>query len=204
MRRFLVLILAASALAALAVPALAARGGNPANDPRLINRPIEPSTYDYGKRCLNRTQPGTRALEGWLERNWRGVSWGTLRCEKLSRTTWSIHSEGRALDWALDAGVRAQRRAAGNLIQLLLSRDRRANTTALARRMGVQGLIYNCKSWWAGSTGLSPYDYCYRRDGKLKRNLNRTAAHRDHIHIELTWAGAKRRTSFWRSALASQ
>ena len=68
--------------------------------------------------------------------------------------------------------------------------------------MGVQGLIFNCRSWWAGSPRLGTYDYCYRRDGRLRRHLDRTAAHRDHLHIELDWAGARMRTSFWRSPLA--
>ncbi len=202
MRFRLTMTTALLALALAAAAAGAALNGNPANDPRLLRKPIEPSRYDDARRCLPRPQPGTLALERWLGRHFRGVSWGIMRCEKLGPGNFSLHAEGRALDWNLDAGVPRQRRAAANLIGLLLARDRRGNTTALARRMGVQGLIFNCRSWWAGSSRLEAYDYCYRRDGRLRRHLNRTAAHRDHLHIELDWAGARKRTSFWRSPLA--
>ena len=198
-------LLLAVLAAAFAVPgAVAARPlhGNPANDPRLLNRPIEQPRYDYGKRCLRRPQAGTVGLERWLERHWRGVSWGIMRCEKLSPGNFSLHSEGRALDWHLDAGVRSQRRAAENLIRLLLARDREGNPTALARRMGVQGLIFNCRSWWAGATSMGRYDYCFTGSGRRKRHLDRTAAHMDHVHIELNWPGARRRTSFWHTPLA--
>jgi hypothetical protein len=126
----------------LILPAAVSAGslrGNPANDPRLLHRPIEQPRYDHAKRCLRREQRGTRALERWLERHWRGDSWGIMRCEKLSPGSFSLHAEGRAVDWHLDAGVRGQKRAAERLIRLLLARDREGNTTALARRMGVQG-----------------------------------------------------------------
>jgi hypothetical protein len=178
--------------------------GNPANSPSLIGRPIEAPRYDDGRRCLRRPQPGTLALERWLARHFRGVSWGIMRCERLDRDSFSLHSEGRALDWRLDAAVPVQRRAARNLIAMLLASDRHGNRTALARRMGVQGLIFDCRSWWAGMAGVGRYDYCFGRDGRRKRHLNRTQAHRDHVHIELNWAGARMRTSFWRSPLANR
>jgi hypothetical protein len=125
-----------------------------------------------------------------------------MRCEKLSPGNFSIHAEGRALDWHLDAGVRREKRAAERLIDMLLARDREGNPTALARRMGVQGLIFNCRSWWAGMPKMTRYDYCFTRSGRRKASLNRTAAHMDHLHIELNWRGAHRRTSFWRSPLS--
>jgi hypothetical protein len=191
-------------LAAASVAGAMPLRGNPANSPGLIGRQIEGPRYDHGRRCLGRPQPGTLALERWLARHFPGVSWGIMRCERLGPGNFSLHSEGRALDWHLDAGVPRQRRAADNLIELLLATDRRGNRTALARRMGVQGLIFDCRSWWAGMDGLGRYDYCYRRDGRRKRRLNQTLAHRDHLHIELNWAGARLRTSFWRSQLANR
>ena len=33
--------------------------------------------------------------------------------------------------------------------------------------------------------------------GKLKRKVNTTVAHRDHVHIGMTRRGAAARTSFW-------
>jgi hypothetical protein len=87
---------------------------------------------------------------------------------------------------------------------MLLARDREGEPTALARRMGVQGLIFNCRNWWAGSESMDRYDYCFTPAGKRRRHLDPTQAHRNHIHIELNWAGAKRRTSFWRSPLSTR
>jgi hypothetical protein len=175
---------------------------NPADRPTLLSEPIEDLQYDYGKHCLRNPQRGTVALQSWLQRHWRGVSWGIMRCEKLSPHNFSLHSEGRAIDWHLDAGVPAQRHAALRLIDMLLATDSDGNEEALARRMGVQGIIFNCHAWFGYGDRLGPYSYCYRRDGKVRKHLDRTAAHRDHVHIELNWAGALKRTSFWRSPLA--
>ena len=41
----------------------------------------------------------------------RGESWGIMRCEKLCRGNYSLHAEGRAIDWHLDARNAADRRA---------------------------------------------------------------------------------------------
>jgi hypothetical protein len=175
---------------------------NPANRPVLLTEPLEDLHYDDAERCLANPQRGTLALQSWLQRHWRGVSWGIMRCEKLSPHHYSLHSEGRAIDWHLDAGVPGQRHAAQRLIEMLLALDSAGNEAALARRMGVQGLIFNCRQWFGYGDDLGPYSYCYRRDGKRRKHLNRTLAHRDHVHIELNWAGAHKRTSFWRSPLA--
>jgi hypothetical protein len=37
----------------------------------------------------------------------------------------------------------------------------------------------------------------YKRNGKKHKHFDRTSAHQDHIHIGMTKAGAKGRTSFW-------
>jgi hypothetical protein len=108
----------------------------------------------------------------------------------------SLHSEGRAIDWHLDARVAADRLAARNLIRLLLAPDRTGQPFALARRMGVQGIIWNCHAWWGGDQ-LVPYSVCYDRHGKRRRKIDRTQGHMDHVHIELNRAGARARTSFW-------
>jgi hypothetical protein len=169
---------------------------NPAD--KLASLPIEDYHYDQAKRCRKRPMPGMLALERWLEKNWRGVSWGIMRCEKLGRGNYSLHAEGRALDWHLDVHNGSDRRAARRLILTLLATDKAGNTHALARRMGVQEIIWNCRSWWSGSERMEHYSYCYNRRGKLKKHLDETQAHRNHVHIGLNRAGARKRTSFWR------
>lgn len=187
----------ASAIAAGFPSSFAPVPGNPAD--RLLAQPIEDYRYDHANRCTRHPRRGTLALERWLAAHSRGHSWGIMRCEKLSRRNYSLHSEGRALDWHLDARNAADRRAGRRLIRLLLAPDRYGNPHALARRMGVQEVIWDCRAWWSGAAEPGRYSVCYSRRGKPRRRVDATAAHRDHIHIGLNRMGAARLTSFWRS-----
>ena len=58
---------------------------------------------------------------------------------------------------------------------------------------------------------MEPYSLCFDRKGKKRKKVNVTLAHRDHVHIGLSRAGARKRTSFWtaralacRSAMADE
>ena len=184
--RFAIMPVIAVCIALVAVPALAASLG-----------PIDDYAYDHARKCVKKPAKGALALQDWLTRNSRGSSWGIMRCERLSGRNFSLHAEGRAIDWHLDARVPAERRAADRLIKRLLATDAEGNAHALARRMGVQEIIWNCKSWWSGSDGLGPYSVCVDRKGKKRKKVNVTLAHRDHVHIGLSRAGARKRTSFW-------
>src|SRR4051794_15656208 len=188
MRRLLTCALLGCLLGAVAPAAAALRPypGNPAE--RLSRVAPDPERYDEARRCLKSPQRGTVALEHWLSAHWRGSSWGIMRCERLTSKTFSLHSEGRALDWHLDAAVPADRRAAERLIAMLLAPARRGTPHALARRMGVQELIFNCRYWGTWSDAMGPYSLCRRK------GVSRTAAHKDHIHIGLNWLGARKQT----------
>ena len=203
MRRILSLVRACLALAvaslALAATPAAAVQANPADSPELLGTPIEDLQYDFAHRCRPRSTPGIRLLESWVGRHYPGTSWGVYRCERLDKHSRSLHSEGRALDWHLDARRKSQRRAADDLVDLLLAPDADGNGHALARRMGVQELIFNCRAWFGGDGGMEPYSVCQGGG-----HVDPTTAHRDHVHIGLNLAGAKARTSFWRSSLASR
>lgn len=163
----------------------------------MLNKPIDEVQYDRATHCAKGPTRGILALQGWLQSNARGVSWGIMRCEKWGKNSASLHAEGRALDWHLDAGIPSQRAAAERLIKMLLATDKRGNTTALARRMGVQEIIFNCESWWSGSKGMGPYSQCYDDKGKNLKRVNYTQAHKDHIHFGLNWRGARKKTTFW-------
>ncbi len=170
---------------------------NPAE--RLIDHPIEDSVYDPATRCTRRKQPGMVALQRWLEANVRGVSWGTYRCEKWGKRQASLHSEGRAIDRHLDARNAAARRAAERLAGTLLAPDSLGDPQALARRMGVEEMIFDCGYWGAGMTQFEQYDPCYKH-GKRRKRVDPTVGHINHLHIGLTKAAAARRTSFWSAA----
>ena len=191
----LVVTAAVAALAGTAVATFHPVPGNPAD--RLTRLPLDEEVYDHASRCRRSPMSGTRALESWLGSHAGGQSWGINRCERLSGDNYSLHAEGRALDWRLDAGNRAERKEADRVIALLLAPDRMGNERALARRMGIQEIIWNCRAWFAGSDRFRPYSVCYDEDGERKRNVNRTLAHRDHIHIGLSRRGARMLTSFW-------
>jgi hypothetical protein len=189
------LLLSVLILLALPSTALGARA-NPADE--LVDIPIEASVYDPATHCSSKPRPGVVALQGWLEDNVRGVFWGSYRCEKWGRHEASLHAENRAIDWHLDASDAADREAADELITLLLATDSAGNEQALARRMGVEELIWDCEYWAAGMPELQAYRPCYGKRGKPRRRVDTTVAHRDHVHIGMTRAGAKARTSFWR------
>ena len=202
--------LAAAVIALLAAPAMAfgwgnvfpAVAGNPAN--QLTKLPIDPYRYDRATHCNKLPRKGTVAFQRWLGRHAGGESWGILRCEMWGKNSASLHAEGRALDWRLNARNRRERREAERVINLLLAPDRAGNAHALARRMGIQEVIFNCKSWYSGASSMRPYSACYDRKGRRKRGVSDTIAHRDHIHFGLNKPGARMKTTFWRSPLAGR
>jgi hypothetical protein len=189
------LLLSVLILLALPSAALAARA-NPADE--LVDIPIEASVYDPATHCSSKTRPGVVELQRWLEDNVRGVFWGSYRCEKWGKHEASLHAENRAIDWHLDAAVPADRKAAEGLVGLLLAVDSAGNEQALARRMGVEELIWDCEYWAAGMPEFQPYRPCYGKRAKPRKHVDTTVAHRDHVHIGMTRAGAKGQTSFWR------
>ncbi|HEU4657579.1 MAG TPA: hypothetical protein VFR97_08645 [Capillimicrobium sp.] len=197
-----ILTCTAAALLAATAPAEAFRlgaplepiRGNPAN--RLAKLPIDPVRYDHATHCQRANRPGMVAFAQWLDTHAAGVSWGTYRCERWGKHSASLHAESRALDWHLDAHRAADRAEARRLIELLLAPDRAGNTTALARRMGIQEIIWACSYWGAGMGDFRPYSVC---EGKRGKTVDDTTAHRDHIHFGMTKPGAKGRTSFWAS-----
>jgi hypothetical protein len=188
------LVLACPAIASQAFPAVR---GNPAD--RLTRVPVDDFRYDFARHCTRGPRAGTLALQHWLERHFRGIPWGIMRCEKLGHGDYSLHAEGRALDWHLDVHRAGDRAEAKRLIGLLLAPDRLGNPAALARRIGVQEIIWDCRTWWAGAEELGPYSACYGRHGKRRRHVDDTTAHRNHVHIGLNRRGAARLTSFWKA-----
>jgi len=88
--------------------------------------------------------------------------------------------------------------AASRTFGLLLATDKRGNEHAPARRMGVQEVIWDCRIWWPGLEGMTRYSACYTSKGKLRRNVDPSTAHRNHVHVGLNHDGSAMRTSFWR------
>lgn len=183
----LVLTLAPSAGAAYP-RSFAAVAHNPAD--ALLGLPIERFAYDPATHCVKRASAGALSLQAWLGRHVRGVSWGIMRCERWGKGSASLHAEGRAIDWHLDVHRPADARAARQLISELLAPDAAGRPAALARRMGVQELIFDCRSWFGGAPAMTHYSAC-------RGKTDDTTAHRNHVHLGLSRAGARKATSFW-------
>lgn len=163
----------------------------------LVALPLDDLTYDSATHCVKNPTKGAAALVRYLPKlSPRGVNWGINRCEKWGKNSASVHAEGRAIDWHLDVKNPADRADAEQLIRTLLAPDSTGQPFALARRLGVQGIIWDCRSWFGGGT-LRRYSACLTKGGKWNTKVDPTTAHRDHVHIELSKAGAKLQTSWW-------
>ncbi|MBO9534358.1 MAG: hypothetical protein J7513_15405 [Solirubrobacteraceae bacterium] len=168
---------------------------NPAD--ALDDTIIDDQFYDRATHCVKQPTKGALALVKWLPTiSPRGINWGINRCEMWGKKSASLHAEGRAIDWHLDVHNSADKAEAERVIRVLLAPDANGNPHALARRLGVQGLIWNCQAWWGGQS-LVRYSVCNGKNGRLNAKVDDTTAHRNHIHLELNKAGAKLQTSWW-------
>jgi len=150
----------------------------------------DPFAYDDAGRwigpegCSGGFTKGAHALSRWLKNHYRFTrSIGGYACRPNTADTsqMSLHGEGRALDWMVNASDAAQRRAVNRF-----TRKVSAENFRLGRAMGIQELIFNRRIWTAS------------RHAEGWRAYTGPNAHTDHIHIGLNRAGASRRTSFWR------
>jgi hypothetical protein len=144
----------------------------------------EPGVMSFRSFVLNR-YPFTRSL---------GIS---RACHIGGR---SEHKEGRAWDWGVRASVPREKAAAEALIDFLHATDRYGNRHALARRFGVMYLIWNRRIWgtWGGWS-----TYCVQRKGVCRADDGSARhPHTDHVHFSFSWAGARRKTTFWHKDLS--
>lgn len=133
-----------------------------------------------GRGCRGSSTKGAKALRAWL----REESGATIRrtaqmyrCAKRPARgkRRDLHSEGRAVDVvpSSEAGALA-------LVAQLLAED-----YTLARRMGVQEIIYDGRIWSAS------------KPTRQMRRYRGGSPHRKSVHIGLNKRGASMRTSFW-------
>ena len=152
--------------------------------PRVDNRSI---TYNSARSCTGSEQPGARELgnfirstfESLIDLNVDGRGIQIYNCRNVSgSSTRSLHSEGRAIDvfiptasgWTADNGK-------GDIIANWLIDN--------SEELGVQQLIWD-KTIWRPSQGSASHR-CYTGD----------SPHVDHIHVELSWAAARKETAFF-------
>ncbi len=135
---------------------------------------MPPGTYDPAESCTGSATPGAVALMSWMLGAYesRGArSGGIYNCRTVAGSgTRSVHSEGRACDLMIPTESRNDPVPWGDVLA-----DR---LRAMSAELGVQGVIYNRRQWFA-SYSASSYDW-----------RPRGADHDDHVHVELTRAAS--------------
>jgi len=190
-RPTVVLVALTGVMCTLLAPAASAKV--PKN-PRHFSAAIEPNTaYVEQDSCDPKPNRwGTTHLGNLLTATYPGSTYYTSRpCDGST----SEHYDGRAIDWMVSARVPAQKAQAEAFAAWLLAPDSYGNTTAMARRLGVMYIIFNSRMWGAWDGKWEEYNGCLH--GKLKRKAYDNDCHRTHMHISLSWNGARGKTTFW-------
>ena len=140
--------------------------------------------------CTGGEMPGARDMFQFLNRWWpRGEFLGIYSCRSVGTTgTTSLHSEGRAVDFALDVNNAADKAAGVAIRKWFLDDDSAGGHWAMARRFGIQEMIWNRHIWTSERADDGWRDYNVPPGG---------SAHLDHIHIGLTRRAGNRNTSAW-------
>ena len=185
---------AARAFGALSVPVLGlplvAVGAQAATPPRPPSKSL-PSALDIApayqgqKVCDPNAKPGVQAFAELMVGHYKVGSAASWAITRNCNSGVTEHSEGRAWDWMLNASNANQKAIADSVVTWLSAPDAQGRPGAMARRFGINYIIWNKKMWrayapergWAAYTGSSP--------------------HTDHIHFTFTWDGAYKRTSWW-------
>jgi peptidoglycan hydrolase-like protein with peptidoglycan-binding domain len=171
---------AASARPPVSLPAHPQGLTSPATLPTAVDPTPE---YQPQAGCAAKAMPGTLRLRDLALTTYGrgGTSPATPRACTSGGT--SEHKDGRAWDWMLSVSNKADRAVAADFLSWLIRPGPSGQKGEMAARLGVMYVIYNHKIWAAYSPGWRPY--------------NGADPHTSHIHISLTWNGARAQTSFW-------
>ncbi len=139
--------------------------------------------YDGQSTCSPNEKPGMAAFRRLVQSHYGGGSLGVGRACSVGST--SEHKEGRAWDWAMNAGSARDRATVQRVMDFLFATDANCEPFANARRLGVMYIIWNRHMFrlydtdrgWAPYSGPSP--------------------HTDHVHFSLTRDGGAGRVSYW-------
>ncbi|WP_447645122.1 hypothetical protein [Nocardioides zeae] len=198
---------AALALAALVAgfdtsPARAASSGAAAPGVAVValgpavtakQRPVDPyARYEPQVGCTGVVRPGMRAFTNQLTARYGGRIIGITRaCGSGGQ---SEHKESRAVDWAIDARNASQRQRFYRFLAEATATVG-GDTDARARRQGIMYIIWNDRIWSAWN-GFEVRPYLHASCTSVA-TCSPTLRHVDHVHISLSWDGAKGLTSWY-------
>lgn len=190
-------------VAATLVPATAlASATAPVPKPRAFGAVADDfPRWEQENTCSPTEKPGAKKLRKLLRKTY-GSSIGSYTVRPCSSAD-SGHEEGRAVDWMTNKTVPEQKAMAKAFIKWLKATDSYGNTYAMARRLGVEYVIWNNRMWRTYDTGRgwTEYDKCLHKKKKGK-SAWANACHRTHVHISLSWDGAYKRTSYFSGYVA--
>lgn len=187
-----------SGLLALCLCALVATAATAAPAQPTVGPFIEDGAYYEGQtKCSPWAKPGVVAFQQMVLEAYPGTGAGSIGRDCSVGGT-SEHKEGRAWDWGVNVGVPSEKAAAGDLLDWLALEDAYGNRAAMARRLGVMYAIWNKRVWFPGSGWRV---YCVDREGACRdpETGGVRHPHTDHVHFSFTWAGAKKKTTFWKT-----
>lgn len=144
-------------------------GPLPAPAPQTSDRAAGRVVRGTFTRCATGEQPGARAMaDQW--RRLTGRQAGTFNCRKTEAGTPSLHGEGRSIDLHARVDRPAEKAQADAYVAWMQSN---------AVELQVAYIIWNHNQWsWARrAEGWRPYTLANK--------------HIDHIHVDLSWEGAR-------------
>lgn len=193
-RRLSVLLAVAALLLAGLVTAGSAAAVAVPRAPRAFAPLIEADTSYVGQTsCDPVVRRGTAELGALLRRTYPGTTWASAyACGTDGKQ--SEHYEGRAIDWMVSSRNVTQRAEGQAFWTWLLQTDRFGDRFAMARRLGVMYLIFNGRMWGSWDGQWHEYSKCLTT---MKGRAYDNTCHRTHMHISLSWNGARGLTSFW-------
>ena len=135
-------------------------------------------SYEGFDGCSGSEEAGSRMLGDYLVENFGASHVGIYNCRLIgSGPYWSIHGTGRAIDVMVPTDGGQADNGAGDPIAHFLMEN--------AEYIGLQFIIWDRSDWMAARGGdkMEPYWGGH--------------AHHDHLHIELTDAGARMESGFF-------
>lgn len=139
--------------------------------------------WSGGRNCAGGLLPGSRDLSAYLQRTFRGISdidGYACRPNTANTSRLSLHGTGRAIDIFIPLSRGSADNTVGDAVAGWL--------IANAESIGVQYIVWDRGSWNAS-----------RPPGTKLRTYTGPHPHNDHLHVELTIAGANRRTAWFRA-----
>ncbi len=149
-----------------------------------------PVTIEYEPQttCESSPKPGALRLEQIIKGTYGSnqYTWIPRDCDRGGR---SEHKEGRAIDWMVDVRKPEQRANAEAFLNWLLGPDANGRPYGHALQLGIMYIGWHDRFWrgYGIDRGWTELKGCFAKPEARHDNY----CHRNHIHISLTWAGAR-------------